>query len=94
LLQRAKRSNHVLHCANLMDTSDAGTDDSVKLVTALLQVSAFPDDDICSMSLNFWHRFARFLTDPIGRQHSIDGGLICCGLSVIIQACAAQQQLA
>ena len=77
-----------------MDTSDAGTDDSVKLVTALLQVSAFPDDDICSMSLNFWHRFARFLTDPIGRQHSIDGGLICCGLSVIIQACAAQQQLA
>ena len=51
----------------------AGSEDSVRLVTALLQVSAFPDNDICSMSLNFWHRFARFLTDPIDRQPSVEG---------------------
>ena len=57
----------------------AGSDDSVKLVTALLQVSAFPDNDVCSMSLNFWHQFARFLTDPIGRQ-SVEGDRIPCGL--------------
>ena len=52
---------------------DAGSNESVKLVTALLQVSAFPDNDVCSMSLNFWHRFARFLTDPVGRQSDAEG---------------------
>ncbi|KAG2426913.1 hypothetical protein HXX76_012699 [Chlamydomonas incerta] len=31
-------------------------------VEALLEVAAYPDFGICSMSFNFWHRLSRFLT--------------------------------
>ena len=40
-------------------------------VEALLDVASHPDDSICSMSFNFWHRLARALTiglhpEPLG----------------------------
>jgi hypothetical protein len=40
-------------------------------VEALLDVASHPEDAICSMSFNFWHRLARALTiglhpEPLG----------------------------
>jgi len=32
------------------------------LVQAMLDVAAFPDDSICAISFNFWHRVSRLLT--------------------------------
>lgn len=51
----------------------AGTAQGVEVVNALLTVAAFPDDDVCLMSLNFWHRLSRYLTDDASR--SSDGAL-------------------
>ncbi|KAG2431638.1 hypothetical protein HYH02_013215 [Chlamydomonas schloesseri] len=39
-------------------------------VEALLEVAAYPDFSICSMSFNFWHRLSRFLTSGF----SLGGG--------------------
>lgn len=32
------------------------------LVQAMLEVAAFPEDSICTISFNFWHRISRLLT--------------------------------
>ncbi len=32
------------------------------LVQAMLEVAAFPEDSICAISFNFWHRISRLLT--------------------------------
>ena len=38
------------------------------LVQAMLEVAAFPEDSICAISFNFWHRLSRLLTsDPPGQ---------------------------
>jgi hypothetical protein len=44
-------------------------------VEALLDVASHPEDAICSMSFNFWHRLARALTiglhpEPLGEHHT------------------------
>jgi transportin-3 len=31
-------------------------------VQAMLEVAAFPEDSICAISFNFWHRLSRLLT--------------------------------
>ena len=44
----------------------------MEVVNALLTVAAFPDDDVCLMSLNFWHGLSRYLA-PDGTKASADG---------------------
>lgn len=44
---------------------------------ALLDVASHPDDSICSISFNFWHRLSRALT--IGLHPEPLGGLVWCG---------------
>ncbi|KAK9830032.1 hypothetical protein WJX72_009312 [[Myrmecia] bisecta] len=39
-----------------------GSMEALKPVQALLEVAAYPEDNICAMSFNFWHRLARHLT--------------------------------
>jgi len=39
----------------------AGSADAIKPVEALLEVAGHPDNDICAMSFNFWHRLSRQL---------------------------------
>ena len=39
----------------------AGSQDAIKPVEALLEVAGHPDDGICSMSFDFWHRLGRQL---------------------------------
>lgn len=45
----------------------------MEAVNALLAVAAFTDDDVCLMSLNFWHRLSRHLTDDGLGSLSVDG---------------------
>ncbi|KAL6883266.1 hypothetical protein ACP4OV_010680 [Aristida adscensionis] len=45
-----------------VDLIAAGSDDSMQIVSALLEVTSHPEFDISSMTFNFWHRLMRNLT--------------------------------
>lgn len=40
-------------------------------VEALLEVAAFPDDSICAMTFNFWHRLSCDLTSSFSPASSL-----------------------
>ncbi|KAG2537503.1 transportin MOS14-like [Panicum virgatum] len=44
-----------------VDLIAAGSDDSIQIVNALLDVTSHQEFDICSMTFNFWHRLKRNL---------------------------------
>jgi transportin-3 len=44
-----------------VDLIAAGSDDSVQIVNALLEVTSHQEFDICSMTFNFWHHLKRNL---------------------------------
>ncbi len=51
---------------------------------ALLDVASHPDDSICSISFNFWHRLSRALTiglhpEPLGGWAECVAGWRCWG---------------
>lgn len=46
----------------------AGAPEVAAPVEALLDVASHPDDSICSMSFNFWHRLSRALTSGLHPQ--------------------------
>ncbi|KAK3157782.1 hypothetical protein QOZ80_2AG0127920 [Eleusine coracana subsp. coracana] len=45
-----------------VDLIATGSDDSMQIVNALLEVTSHPEFDISSMTFNFWHRLRRNLT--------------------------------
>ena len=50
-----------MHCHKACKALPAG-ESGWGLVQAMLEVAAFPDDAICAISFNFWHRVSRILT--------------------------------
>lgn len=51
---------------------EAGSNDAMEPVRALLDVAAFPDDSICAISFNFWHRLAHALTSGFSQPEPLD----------------------
>ena len=51
----------------------AASPDSMQPVEALLEVAAFPDQAISSISLNFWHRLMRQLTSGFSEPEATAG---------------------
>ena len=54
-------------------------------VEALLEVAAFPDDGICAMTFNFWHRLSCDLTSsfsPASALHQANGSHQACSPSL------------
>lgn len=68
-------------------------------VQALLEVAAYPDPAINSISFNFWHRLMHHLTSgfslpeedlqqPQSEVGSLQAYLHCCKVVILTQACA------
>lgn len=49
-------------------TWDKGSPDAIAIAESLLRVTAYPDDDIASISFNFWHQLAHLLTEGYNRK--------------------------
>lgn len=75
-VHRCCRSVHIgrlAACRSVMGSSwTAGQEGwAWGLVQAMLEVAAFPEDSICAISFNFWHRVSRLLTSGFSQP----GGL-------------------
>lgn len=62
------RAHACTHTHALFQNNPPGTSDLLPLVECLLEVAAFPDDAIASMSLNFWSKLAHELTSQFSPQ--------------------------
>lgn len=49
-------------------TRDKGSPDAIAIAESLLRVTAYPDDEIASISFNFWHQLAHLLTVGYNRK--------------------------
>ena len=49
-------------------TPNKGSPDAIAIAESLLRVTAYPDDDIASISFNFWHQLAHLLTQRYDRK--------------------------
>ena len=71
----------VLACPGGPQLPGAGSHEYVQPVEALLEVAAFPDDGICAMTFNFWHRLSCDLTSsfsPASALHQANGSHQAC----------------